>query len=226
MLCALRDLRLQARSYLAKGNAPPEVRNGAARMRNDVANRRVALECSAVEQIHNGARRVEDEFAKRTRNMQPGGIAAWRHGGRMDEDDRGAALELLEQDLVARIAQIAIPLAREQHDAIEAELIESILELAQRCVDVRQRQRREPAKMRGIVVHDASEELVAVPGELHGHCVVAPVDARRNRGHCAGNAMALHRLVGEIQAPLRDFGTAGPLDAELVQLRDEARRKY
>src|SRR4029453_13485557 len=166
MLSALRHLRPQVRPHLTESEAPPEIGNGAAGMRNDVANRRVALQCSAVKQIRNRACLVKNEFGERIRNMQPGGIAARRHGGRMDEDDRGAALELLEQNFIARIAQIAIPLTREKHGAVEIELVESIFELAQRRVDVWQRQRCEPAETLGIVMHDAREEFVAVTGKL------------------------------------------------------------
>src|SRR5262249_26545873 len=91
------------------------------------------------------ARRVRAVFDDRIREkrLQPGAAEGRR---RMDEDQRAAAVELLEDGLEARLAEIVPVIARIKADAVDFELVQSKGDLIKARRDRRQRQRGEKAE--------------------------------------------------------------------------------
>ena len=112
-------------------------------------------------------------------------------------------------------------LTREQHDAVETEGVERVLELAQRAGDVRERQRREPAEPGRVVGHQARGDLVTAPREVARGGRIAEVDAGRRDGRDGGlDAVPVHQAECIIDAPARERDTATAGDAHASQRRD------
>ena len=95
----------------------------------------------------------------------------------MHEDDGRAALQFLEQRVVPGVPEIDTAGIAEQHDAVQAEVIEGVGQFGEGTVDVRQRQAGEAAEPVGPVAHHLGSELVAPAGQGTSRGVVAGVHA-------------------------------------------------
>lgn len=95
----------------------------------------------------------------------------------MHEHRGAAAIELLEQRLVARIAEVDAVGVALGGDAVGAELVDRVLELGQRPVDVGQRQGGEVAEMLRMGAPDLGARVVDVAAQLPRRGVVAEVRA-------------------------------------------------
>ncbi len=129
-------------------------------MGEDHTHAGVALQCAVVQQVHDGPGGVEDVLHDGVRSLQV--RVFWRLAVRgMDEHHRLAAAELGKHLVEHRIAEVTATLVREQADTVQAQHIERVGHLLQRAIDVRQRQRGEPAEALRVVAHEARLKFIA-----------------------------------------------------------------
>src|SRR6185295_14277341 len=110
---------------LHHGDALGEERHRAAAVSDDEAEVRAALQRPGVDQIDDGARRVKDIFDGEGRRMQTGVLRRFAVG-RMDKNRRLAPVELVEQWIEQRIAQVAVINAGKKANTVEVQDVERI----------------------------------------------------------------------------------------------------
>src|SRR5262249_20603042 len=113
--------------------APGEKRRRSAGVREDQAHVRAPLRRAAPDEVQDGATRVERELGSKAGDVDRDGLAALRDR-RMHEDDGATPIELREdrEDLVEGVIaeHPAVVLTRQEHDAVQAERVERVLQLA------------------------------------------------------------------------------------------------
>ena len=84
----------------------------------------------------------------------------------MGVDHRFAARELFEHGIESRIAEPLIAIAGEEHDAVGFQHIETVFDLLEAGIDIRQRQVDEHAEALGMVGDQLGCVIVAQPRQL------------------------------------------------------------
>jgi hypothetical protein len=179
----------------------------------------MAPDGAALDEPVGGARRVEQEVRGEGRD------AVDRRAGKlpgMHEDDGAPAVQLREERLVLRRAQIAAVRVGEEDHARGAEGVERVAGLLERPVDVGQRERGEEAEARRMVLRDPRQELVRAA--CHGaRLPVAPparveVNPRRGDGQDRRRDLLLvHETERVLGRPLRERAPAGVPDPRAAQ---------
>jgi hypothetical protein len=105
-----------------------------------------------------------------------------RRHRRVHERVGAAAVELGVEPLPSRVSQVDAGDIGQQQDAIETEAIKRVLELAQRGVDVGQRQQRHSGESAWIAADDRGQRLVGRARQLVCATLISQVGARRTDG--------------------------------------------
>jgi hypothetical protein len=134
------------------------------------------------------AGRVEQEVRQVVED--PGHRPAGRPEG-MGEDDRASAVELGEDRVGRRVAEIVLTRVGHHQHAVGAKLVQGVDGLVQSVVDVRQRQVGEEPEPPRLVADQFGERLVAEPGALSGlRRVAEDVERRGRRRDPGGDAVS------------------------------------
>src|SRR6266404_3396921 len=99
------------------------------------------------------------------------------------KDHRLAALKFCEHRLQSSVSQIHAPSVREQNKTIEFEDIDSVRQLFERGIDVRQRKASETCKPARSCINEFGGEFVAPPRQRLGLLAIAKVYPRRAHRH-------------------------------------------
>src|SRR5579863_2871093 len=91
---------------------------------------------------------------------------------RMNEDNGCAPLQLLEKRGKSTVPEVNATRIREQHDAVELQYVQSIGELTQTSLDVRQRHARETPEARGMLLDQLRGEIIATSRQLASRLIV------------------------------------------------------
>src|SRR6266478_10180254 len=91
------------------------------------------------------------------------------------KDHRLAALKFCEDRLQSSVSQIHAPRVREQNQTIEFEDIDSVRQLFQRGVDIRQRETSETCESIRSCMNEFGREFVAPPRQRPGLLAIAKV---------------------------------------------------
>ncbi len=192
---------LQLRIAAEVRDAMRDRRDRAAAVAEDEADIGIARERAVDEEAQDRARRVEGELGERGGDLRQDAGAAVGHG-RVHEHDRLAPVQFGEHRIERGLARPAVDIAREDADAVGAEL-RAVLDLGERAVEVRQRDRGEEAEAAGMGALHPGHELVAVAREHAGVGVVAPPDAgRRDRAQGCRDAVLVHRRKRALGRPV------------------------
>ena len=126
----------------------------------------MALERPAVDEVGDRADRLEGELVQPHRMGQRQRV---RREARVNEHVGVALVERGKQRLERRVAEIGAGDVAQQHHAVQRQLVVAALELAQRRVDVGQRQRCQARRTaRGCAAHDLGDPVVGQPRQLAG----------------------------------------------------------
>jgi hypothetical protein len=125
----------------------------------------------------------------------------------MHEHDGGTPLQLIEKRLQNRVTEVDAAGVAEQHDAVEAKLVEGVGQFDQRRIDVRQGQAGKAAEPVGMVADQLGGQLVAPPGQRAGGGVVTGVHAGgadRRDGHVDAGVVEERQRAGPGPGRRRD----------------------
>ena len=161
---------------------PAEVRD----LQPDV---RIALERAAVDQVRESARRLEDELVQPDRMLRQREVV--RRHRRVQEGVRAAPVELGEERVKGGVAEVRPADAREQQDAVEAELVVRARDLLDGGVRVPERQCRERGERVRLGAGDLRQRVVGDPRDL----------GRRRSGRAGGDHGTVDRVA--VHEPLQ-----------------------
>jgi hypothetical protein len=98
------------------------------------------------------------------------------------EDNGLAAIELLPDRIVTRIAEILVAIARLQPDAVGMHLIEGVFRLFQRTVGVEHVERRKQAEAALVIAHDLRAVIGAGAAHFAGRGGIEAPETLADRG--------------------------------------------
>ena len=149
---------------------------------------------------------IEGQFENGRRRARIQGAAAIGRGG-MDEDHGLAAVQFGEDGIKARIARPAVVVARQQMHAVHLQGVESVGDLVQAALHIRQGEGREGAEAAGEILAQLRHVFVAHAHERAGLLHIAKPDAGiAEAGDGGGDAVLVHLLHGALGRPLGHDG--------------------
>jgi hypothetical protein len=124
----------------------------------------------------------------------------------MNEHRRPSALDLVEDGLEVRIAQILAVVVAQQPDAVELEHVQSVSDLGESSLDVGQRENGERAETRGMRPDDVARRLVDRARQIPNRRTAHERDAGRgDREQAAVDPARIHRFEVRVDGPARQW---------------------
>ena len=156
-----RGTRLRAGHEPCREQADPvhQERDRAPGMRDDQPQARAAFQGPAEHQVRHGARGVEDELDQRGNIAERGLLDAGRQR-RMEEDHGLAPVKLVEHRIKPAVAEVNAVVVGQQHDAVQPQRPERVVDLGQRGVGVGQRKARKAAEPAWVAADCLGRRLV------------------------------------------------------------------
>ena len=161
-----------------------------------------AFEGPAQDQVRHGAGGVEDELDQRGSIAKRGLLHAGGQG-RMEEHHGLAPVKFVEDRIQAAVPEVHAVVVGQQHDAVQFQRPERIVDLGQRSVHVGQRQARKAAETARVAADCLGRRLVRGAGHppCRGGIVGSgehrgPQDHRQDRGRDALPVHHLQRCLG------------------------------
>ena len=185
-------------------------------MRDEEFDARVPRDRAVEDQVDHRPSGVEEELQHRPGATERS-LLPTRRRRRVDEQPGAAPVELVEDRLEGRIAQVGPADVREQGEAGHRQLVAAIGDLGDRRIDVGQRQRSEQAEPSGMIDDGPLARLVHFAGAILRRRRVAEVHPGRGNGEQRRrNAEPIHRGHVLFAGPGRDLGEAVGLGVPVV----------
>jgi hypothetical protein len=129
------DRRVDTQEKRERGDAVGDHRQRRARVRNDELDVGMPRDRTVEHEVHHRAGRVEHELEHRPGPPERG-VLPTRRRSRVEKDAGPAPVELVEDRLPRRVAEVGASDIGEQHVSVDVQVVVAVCDLGDRAVDI------------------------------------------------------------------------------------------